>query len=97
MLSFRSYRQHLPLVLVSLLIFYFFMAALQGQTGFFRLLQVRAQVVAAEEKRAELQAERERLQNLTHRLSNDYLDLDLLDEQARTRLGLVRRDEIIIH
>jgi len=36
------------------------------------------------------------MENLTHRLSDDYLDLDLLDEQARSVLGMVRADEIII-
>ena len=36
------------------------------------------------------------LENLTQRLSDDYLDLDLLDEQARDVLGLVRANEMII-
>ena len=34
--------------------------------------------------------------NLTHRLSDNYLDLDLLDQQARDVLGLIRADEIVI-
>ncbi len=89
-------RQNFVLIGVTLLVAYFFIAALQGQTGFFRLLQLRAQISAAEIERDQLREERERLQNLTHRLSNDYLDLDLLDEQARKKLGLVRENEIII-
>ena len=36
------------------------------------------------------------MENLTSRLSDDYLDLDLLDEQARDVLGLVRADEIVV-
>jgi cell division protein FtsB len=36
------------------------------------------------------------MQNLTLRLSDDYLDLDLLDEQARDVLGYLRADEIVI-
>jgi cell division protein FtsB len=36
------------------------------------------------------------LENRTHRLSDDYLDVDLLDEQARDVLGYVRADEIVI-
>jgi cell division protein FtsB len=51
-----------------------------------------------------LSAERERLaaevaalENKTKRLSDTYLDLDLLDEQARDVLGLVRSDEIILN
>ena len=37
------------------------------------------------------------MENLTHRLSDDFLDLDLLDQQARDVLGLLRSDEIVIH
>ena len=36
------------------------------------------------------------IENLTRRLSDDYLDLDLLDERARDVLGLLRADEIVI-
>ncbi len=93
----RNYiRENLALVAVSILILYFFMAALQGQMGFFRFLQVEAQIDVAKTELTSLQKERESLENLTKRLSNDYLDLDLLDEQARKRLGLVRDHEIII-
>ena len=37
-----------------------------------------------------------KMANLTHRLSDDFLDLDLLDERAREVLGTVRPDEIVI-
>ena len=36
------------------------------------------------------------MENLTKRMSDDYLDLDLLDEQARKVLGLLRTDEMVI-
>ena len=57
---------------------------------------------AKEEKRrliAELDVlreERAALGNKVERLSERYLDLDLLDERARAVLGLVREDELII-
>jgi len=37
------------------------------------------------------------MENKTHRLSDNFLDLDLLDEQARKVLGMARPDEIIIN
>ena len=43
-----------------------------------------------------LRTEVARMENLTRRLSDDYLDLDLLDQQARDVLGLIRSDEIVI-
>jgi hypothetical protein len=33
---------------------------------------------------------------LTRRMSDDYLDIDLLDQQSRDILGQIRADEIII-
>ena len=36
------------------------------------------------------------LENNVHRLSKDYLDLDLLDQQARKILGFAKSNEIII-
>jgi cell division protein FtsB len=36
------------------------------------------------------------LRDRTRRMSDDYLDLDLLDERARSVLGLVRADEVVI-
>jgi cell division protein FtsB len=36
------------------------------------------------------------MENLTRRLSDQYLDLDLLDERARNVLGYIRSDEIVV-
>lgn len=83
-------------ILLVLLTIYFFLAALQGNAGLFRYFQLSAQIKTATEQYDALFAERRSLENLTHRLSDNYLDLDLLDEQARKRLGLIQNDEIII-
>jgi cell division protein FtsB len=47
-------------------------------------------------QRDALSAERAELENLTKRLSANYLDLDLLDERARDVLGYVRPDEVVL-
>ncbi len=75
---------------------FFTYAALQGEYGMFRLFQVQAQESRLLAELDVLVEDRERLQNRTLRLSNQYLDLDLLDEQARKVLGLARGDEIVI-
>ncbi len=75
---------------------YFTYAAIQGNFGMFRQMQVEAQEELLLRELSELQAERAIISNKTRRLSVDYLDLDLLDEQARKVLGLARGDEIII-
>lgn len=76
---------------------YFMFASVQGDFGLFRRIEVEAEAHALRAERARLTAEVEMLENKTKRLSDDYLDLDLLDEQARSVLGLIRSDEIALH
>lgn len=75
---------------------YFTFAAVQGEYGVFRQVQIAAETRALEGRRDVLAADLTRMRNLTRRLSDDYLDLDLLDERARDVLGYLRADEIVI-
>lgn len=84
------------IILTGALGLYFAFAAVQGPSGILRRIQLESEMAELEEQRDALRAEVRQMQNLTHRLSDDYLDLDLLDERARDVLGLVRADEIIL-
>ena len=75
---------------------YFTFAAVQGDYGVFRQVEIAAEAEALTQERDKLAAELAEMQNRTRRLSDEYLDLDLLDEQARAVLGYVRADEIVI-
>ncbi len=75
---------------------YFAFAAVQGPSGILRRIQIEAEIVELSAERDRLQAEVQQMQNLTRRMSDEYLDLDLLDEQAREILGLIRADEVIL-
>jgi cell division protein FtsB len=75
---------------------YFTFAAVQGDYGLFRRVEITAETEELQRQLAKVQADVEVLENLTTRLSDDYLDLDLLDEQARSVLGLARADEIVV-
>lgn len=75
---------------------YFTFAAVQGNYGLFRRVEIAAERDTLDRDLTALQAEIARMENLTLRLSDDYLDLDLLDQQARDILGLLRADEIVI-
>lgn len=75
---------------------YFIFAAVQGDYGVLRRAEVQAEVLELRLQLAGLSDEVARMENLTHRLSDDFLDLDLLDQQARDVLGLVRTDEVVI-
>ena len=75
---------------------YFTFAAVQGDYGLFRRAEIEAQEKALQARLDVLEAEVARMENLTQRLSDGYLDLDLLDQQARDVLGMIRADEIVI-
>jgi len=75
---------------------YFTFAAVQGDFGLFRRAEIKAETRVLQARLDEIDAQVARMENLTQRLSDSYLDLDLLDEQARNILGLLRSDEIVI-
>jgi len=75
---------------------YFTFTAVQGNYGLFQRIQISAEADRLQAQLDTVQAEVARMEILTRRLSDDYLDLDLLDEQARAILGYVRVDEIIL-
>ena len=75
---------------------YFTFASVQGNFGLFRRIQIEADAKLLQRDIDALKIEVADLQNKTRRLSDDYLDLDLLDQQARDVLGLARGDEVVI-
>ena len=87
----------LPFVMTVLLSIYFSYSALNGQYGLFNQFHLKAQenVLLTELKAIELK--NSILEKRVLRLSNKYLDLDLLDQQARKFLGLAKSNEIIIN
>lgn len=76
---------------------YFAFHAVQGEYGLFSRVQVEAEEHALKAELAELQTELDGIRNKTMRLSDQFLDLDLLDERARVVLGVMRPDEITVH
>lgn len=75
---------------------YFTFAAVQGDYGVFRQVEIAAERDQLVMERDRLANELAQIQNRTKRLSDEFLDIDLLDEQARSVLGYVRADEVVI-
>lgn len=75
---------------------YFTFAAVQGDYGLFRRAEISAETQVLERELAAMKVDVARMENLTRRLSDDYLDVDLLDQQARSVLGMLRADEMVI-
>ena len=76
---------------------YFLFASVQGDFGIFKRVQIDAEATVLTREKERLAEEVAILENKTRRLSDDYLDLDLLDQQARDILGLIRSDEIALN
>ncbi|SLN46158.1 Septum formation initiator [Aquimixticola soesokkakensis] len=101
-MSRSTHRNRLPVggvvyfTIAFLLGSYFAFASVQGNYGLFRRIQVEAEGRALSAQADALEEQLIAMRNKTKRLSDDYLDLDLLDEQARDVLGAVRSDEVVI-
>ena len=75
---------------------YFTFAAVQGDFGILRRAEINHDIQKLQVELTSLNVEIADLKNLTRRLSDHYLDLELLDQQARDILGYVRSDELVI-
>ena len=75
---------------------YFTFAAVQGDYGLFRRAEILGDTSKLRVELAGLEAEVARMENLTMRMSDEYLDLDLLDQQARDILGYIGNNDVVI-
>ncbi len=75
---------------------YLTFAAVQGEYGLFNRIQIEADTELLVADRDRLRRDLAEIENRTRRLSDDFVDLDLLDQQARAVLGLIRPDEIVL-
>lgn len=73
---------------------YFVFAAVRGDYGLFKRVEVEAQVRDLTAERDALARELEAARVRAAALSDHALDLDLLDTQLRDRLGYMRADEL---
>lgn len=84
-------------VLLIVVVAIFAHSGLQGDHGLAAYNDAQAEARRLEADLAEMRAERIAFENKVRRLSEDFLDLDLLEERARDMLGLVREDEVVVH
>ena len=98
-LSKVNFKKHFlelgSLVAITLTTVYFSITALYGEYGLFTLFKKQIEEEHLLKYNSKLEMELREWENLTKRISSDYLDLDLLDEQARKILRVARSDEAI--
>ena len=89
---------NVAVTLVSLILAaYFCFSAIQGDYGILQRAEYQEELYQLRKNFNQLEKSISLLENKTRRLSDDFLDLDLLDERARIILGFIRPDEVIIH
>lgn len=76
---------------------YLAFTALQGNQGLFARIQIEEQISELRTELGEIDSQIAVMENKTKRLSDDFLDLELLDELARERLGYVHPNDRIIN
>jgi len=92
----RRFLGYTTSVAVAVLVVYFSITAVQGPFGLRNLFKLEQREIELQAKLEQATEQRIAAQNRALRLSDQYLDLDLLDEQARKVLGYIRSNEIII-
>ena len=91
--KFKNLMWQIAIVFVCL---YFGFYTVNGDRGLFHYMHLSREIAYAKQVAAKYHNEKVKLENKVHLLSSESLDLDLLDEQAKTVLNLVRDDEFII-
>ena len=76
---------------------YFAFAAIQGEYGVLRRAEIISFSDNLNSELMRLNTEVVQMENLTQRLSDEYLDIDLLDERVREILGYVRSSELVVN
>jgi len=83
-------------ILGSALVAYIAYNTVQGDRGLIAYWQLTKQVEQAKSVRAELDQQRQRLENRVQLMYPQSLDPDMLDERARFMLGYSRADEYVV-
>ena len=76
---------------------YFLLASFSGEFGVSKKYHLLAKEKILAKKLRETISERKKLSNKIQRLSDNALDLELLDQQARKILGLIGEEELIVY
>ena len=84
------------LILFVVMFFYFAFYTINGERGLRRYLHLKQEISYATEIAERYSQEKKELEDKIRLLSSNSLDLDMLDERARTVLNMVQKDEFVI-
>lgn len=84
-----------PLMIMSL-VFYLGYHALHGERGLYALVRQQRELTSLNTELKDTRAEREKLELRVSHLRDNSLDRDLLDEQMRRMMGVMKNGEIVV-
>ena len=84
-----------PVACVCVIVYYGY-HLVEGDRGLRAYARLTQEVAQTRDQVAKVAAERRRLERRVALLRPDGLDLDMLDEQARRVLGVVRPDDVVL-
>ena len=77
-------------------VFYLCYNALHGDHGLYALFREKHQLTQLQAELAQTKARREQIELKVSHLRDGSLDLDLLDEQMRRMLGVMKKGEVVV-
>jgi cell division protein FtsB len=83
-------------LIIYLLIIYFIYHALNGERGIFAYQRLSKDLATKKEVLKALNQEKSKLEHKIKLFNKDNVDLDLLDELSRSKLGLTGKNETVI-
>ena len=91
--KFRNLMWQIAILIVCI---YFGFYTINGDRGLLHYMYLSKEIEYAKQIASKYHKERIKLENKVHLLSSESLDLDLLDERAKSVLNLMRDDEFVI-
>ena len=92
----RRFRHILPPLFWLVLTFYFGYHAVNGERGLRRLFELRREIRVASRVAEEIAARRSEMERKVGQLSPDSIDMDMLDESARSLLHMGKEGDYVI-
>lgn len=91
-----NFKESLPSIALASAVIYFTFHVLAGDRGLLELVSLNQKLVETQQELAQVTSQRESLEHQVYLLRPDSLDLDLLDERARSELGLADPNDIVL-
>ncbi len=92
----KKFRQYWLILISCFIVVYFGFHSFCGERNIYRYFALKEEIAQAQKTAQQYSEQLQRLQRKVQHLSDNSLDIDLLDERARVVLNMAADDEFII-